>query len=146
LRTTALTVQKLHDLERKINTCLEKYSAKDWNYSRLSVQVIPLQAIEGPFALVVETADLTTKQGRAELKLLQQEVDWGDRHSSELGFLELVSLRLNKALLAVGDRQQLEAAWPILRLAKRDDLVAKGETLALWYKVTEVSGEEFDSR
>jgi hypothetical protein len=139
-------VQNLHTLAEKINNCLEKYSDKDWNYTRLRLQVLPIEAIGAPYALVLETISTDTARGQAELKALRREVEWGDHHSNELGFLELVSLRLNKAFLAVAFGVTGESQFPVLRLAKLETLRAQNHTHALWYVIEEVVGEEFDSR
>jgi hypothetical protein len=139
-------MENLHTLAQKINNCLEKYSDKDWNYSRISLQVLPIEAIAAPYALVLEVIPTDSQRGQAELKTLRREIEWGDHHSNELGFLELASLRLNKAFLAVAHGLTGESQYPVLRLAKIEDLRAQNASHALWYEVTEVSGEEFDSR
>lgn len=139
-------MQNLHTLAQKINNCLEKFSDKDWNYSRIRLQVFPIEAIAAPYALVLEGIATDSPRGQAELKALRREIEWGDRHSNELGFLEIASLRLNKALLSVAHGLTAESEIPVLRLAKIEDLRAQNSTHALWYEVTEVSGEEFDSR
>jgi hypothetical protein len=139
-------MQNLHTLAEKINTCLEKYSDKDWNYTRIRLQVLPLEVIASPYALVLETISTDSSRGQAELKALRREIEWGDRHSNELSFLELASLRLNKALLTVGFGATGELQFPVLRLAKLETLRAQNYTHALWYVAEEVVGEEFDSR
>ncbi len=139
-------MQNLHTLAKKINNCLEKYSDKDWNYSRIRLQVIPIEEIKSPYALVADAIFIETRQGQAELKALRKDVEWGDRHSNELGILELVSLRLNKALLAVAYGAAGEEQFPVLRLVKIEELRAQNATHALWYEITEVRGEDFDSR
>lgn len=136
----------IHDLEKKINTCLAQYADKDWNYSRIRVQPLFLEEVKCQYVLWFELIDPTTKQGRSDLQLVQKEVVWGDHHSNELGILELISLRLNKALLAVSNDSFWDRQRPILRLAKRDDLQAQGVSVALWYEVQEIAGEDFDSR
>jgi hypothetical protein len=136
----------IHITAEKINSCLAAHSDKDWNYSRITVEVLSLAQIPSPYALRVEFVSLAGKQGQRDLKLVRNEVNWGDRHAAELGILELVSLRLNKALLAVASRSFGAAEHPVVRLAKREDLLNQGVTEALWYQVQEVLGEEFDSR
>jgi len=139
------------DMDRKlllecVNKALLAYSDKDWNYSRISLLVKQLDEIEIPYVLRFETLDLKTKQGRGELKTISDEVKWGERHSSELGMLELVSLRINKALLEITSDEHWQWKRPVARIAKRETLLAQGITSALWYEVHEVVGEDFDNR
>jgi hypothetical protein len=139
-------MKTIHTLVQKINTCLEKYSDMGWNYSRIRLQLIPIQQLNSPYALAVETSLLTTPQGQAELKALRKEIEWGDRHSNELGILEIISLRVNKALLQSVTEPVWQGQFPIVRLVKLDDLRSRGAQAAVWYEVTEVNGENFDSR
>jgi hypothetical protein len=143
----AASSDKGHDstLER-VNKALLTYSDKDWNYSRISLLEKQLDSLESPYVLRFEILDLMTKQGRAELKALSDEVKWGERHSSELGVLEIVSLRINKALLEVTSDEYWQSQRPVARIAKRELLLAQGITSALWYEVREVAGEDFDNR
>src|SRR6266404_5533410 len=113
-------------LER-VNKSLQAYSDKDWNYSRITLTIKPLAAIDGPYALSLEILDLNTKEGRGYLKALADEVRWGERHSSELGVLEMVSLRINKALLEVTSDEHWQHARPVVRIAKKEDV--SGEAL-----------------
>ena len=89
---------------------------------------------------------MTTKQGRNDLNALVDEVKWGERHSSELGILEVVSLRINKALLEVTSDEYWQQARPVVRIVKKETIAGQHATHALWYQVTEVAGEEFDNR
>lgn len=130
----------------RVNDALENCSDKDWNYSRISLAMRPLDTVDGPYALSLEILDLTTKQGRNDLKTLVDEVKWGERHSSELGILEVVSLRINKALLEVTSDEFWQHARPIVRIVKKEAIAGEHPTHALWYQVTEVAGEEFDNR
>src|SRR5438046_3017459 len=84
-----------------INATLQKYSDKDWNYSRIKLIQIEVVSSECPYLLTCELMEVRTLKGRQALKDVQNEVAWGDHHSSELGILEIISLRVNKALLAV---------------------------------------------
>ena len=129
-----------------VNTALRGYSDKDWNYSRISLISRSLDDIEGPYVLHLETLSLDFKQGRNDLKALRDEVQWGERHSSVLGMLELVSLRLNKALLDVTSDDYWQGKRPVVRIAKKEALKAQGVTSALWYEVREVPGVDFDNR
>ena len=130
----------------QVNQALRVYSDKDWNYSRISLVIKPLDKFDGPYVLSLETIDLTTQQGRSDLKALVDEVRWGQRHSSELGILEVVSLRINRALLEVTNDEYWQHRRAIVRIAKKEDIAGQGTTHALWYQVTEVAGEDFDNR
>jgi hypothetical protein len=77
---------------------------------------------------------------------LSDEVKWGDRHSSELGVLELISLRINKALLESTSDKFWQNKRPFLRVVSRHLLVEQAVKSALWYDVREVRGEDFDNR
>jgi hypothetical protein len=130
----------------RVNLALQDYSDKDWNYSRISLNTIPLDTFNSPYILNLEVLDLKTKQGRTDLKTLSDEVKWGERHSSELGMLEVVSLRLNKALLEVTSDEYWEFKRPVVRIVKKEVATAKPDTHAIWYQITEVVGEDFDNR
>ena len=131
---------------KRVNTALQQYSDKDWNYSRISLVIRPLGALESPYILRLEVLDLKTKQGRTDLKTLSDEVKWGDRHASELGMLEVVSLRLNKALLEVTSDEYWEFKRPVVRIAKREVFAGQQDADAIWYQISEVAGEDFDNR
>jgi len=96
--------------------------------------------------LTIELLDQTTREGRDGLKTLSDEVKWGDRHSSELGVLELVSLRINKALLEITSNDYWNQKRPVVRVVKTQVASSEDTTDTLWYQVTEVAGEEFDTR
>lgn len=130
----------------RVNLALKDYSDKDWNYSRISLTTIPLDTFNSPYILKLEVLDLKTKQGRTDLKTLSDEVKWGERHSAELGMLEVVSLRLNKALLEVTSDEHWEFKRPVVRIAKKEVATGKQDTYAIWYQITEVAGEDFDNR
>src|SRR6266436_6007679 len=130
-----------HQIEaavKQVNAALKEYSDKDWNCSCISLTIWPLDALDSPYALGLETLDLKTKQGRVNLKTLSDEVKWGERHSSELGMLEVVSLRLNKALLDATSDEHWQYKRPVVRIVKREELVGKQDTNAIWYQITEV--------
>ena len=135
----------LEQVVTRLNASLETYSDKDWSFSRISLLVKPLESLDSPYVLWPEFVDLVTKDGQKEMKELKGEIDWGERHSSELGILEIVSLRINKALIsvAIGSWQN---DYPVLRLAKKEQLLEQGVHSALWYEVREVKGEDFESR
>ncbi|HTS20080.1 MAG TPA: hypothetical protein VMP11_21070 [Verrucomicrobiae bacterium] len=130
----------------QLNTALSAYSDKDWNYSRISLVSKQLANIDGPYILRIEILDQTTKQGQNDLRSLSDEVKWGDRHSSELGMLEVVSLRLNKALLEVTSDDYWHNKRPVIRIAKKEAVDTQSTAMAIWYQITEVAGEDFDNR
>jgi hypothetical protein len=134
------------NLVEQVNKALLNYSDKDWNYSRISLIIKPFSSVECPYVLNVEILDQNTREGRNELKTLTDEVKWGDRHSSELGMLEIVSLRINKALLAVTSNDYWNQKRPVVQVVKKQHVDRENTTHVIWYCVTEVAGEEFDNR
>ena len=130
----------------KINAALQNHSDKEWNYSRISLQPRALSNLHSPFVLWVEHLDLKVKEQRAELAQLIKEVDWGGRHSCELGILEIISLRLNKALLDSTTDEFWNSIRPIVRLIKKQELESQAIIGAYWYEIEEVGGEDFDNR
>ena len=143
---THLDQGDLEQLVTRLNRALESYSDKDWNYSRISLTVKPLSDSESAYFLWPEVLDLNTKPDNVDLKSLSDEAKWGDRHSSELGVLEMVSLRINKALLECTSNEFWQNQRPVLRVVNKHLLADKGVTSALWYEVREVCGEDFDNR
>jgi len=133
-------------LVNQINSALKGYSDKDWNYSRIALVLRPLREFDSPYVLRIESLDLNSKTGQKELKALVDEAKWGDRHSSELSLLEVVSLRINKALLEVTSDEYWKHNRAVVRIAKREELGVEQATDAIWYQITEVAGEEFDNR
>ena len=138
--------RQLEEACGQVNEALRAYSDKDWNYSRIMLVIRPLNKLDGPYALTIETLDLNTQQGRHDLKALADEVKWGQRHSSELGMLEVVSLRINKALLEATSDEHWQHRRKVIRIVRREDLAVQGTMHAFWYQVTEVAGEDFDNR
>ena len=138
--------QLVGSLTDKMNEALKTYSDKEWNYSRISLQTRSLDSIEGPYALWLEIVSTKTEQGQTDMKMFRSEITWGKHHSNELGILEIVSLRTNKALLEVSSDEAWSFNRPVLRVVTKESLAQQGITNALWYKVHEVKGEEFDSR
>jgi hypothetical protein len=130
----------------RINTALSRYSDKDWNYSRIRLHKRKLQDLAGPYVLWVDLVDARTKKGRAELKASAEEVAWGGHHSHELGILEIISLRLNKALFECTSDEVWDFRRPVIRVVKKQDLEEQGVSAAFWYDVDEILGEEFDNR
>jgi len=130
----------------RINEALQNFSDKDWNYSRIRLQARTLAQVDSPYVLWIEYADSRDKEGQIALKALKDEITWGCRHGDELGILEIVSLRLNRALLESSTDQYWSYRRPIVRLAKRQQLEAQGIAEAFWYEIEEVGGEDFDSR
>src|ERR1035438_2365237 len=139
-------VANMRELEliKQVNAALLDYSDKDWNYSRITLIIKPLSNAECPYVLKIEILDQNTKEGRNELKTLSDEVKWGDRHSSELGMLELVSLRINKALIEVTSNDYWNQKRPVVRVIKQQPIDRENTTQAIWYHITEVAGEDFD--
>lgn len=131
---------------QQINDALIARSDKDWNYSRIHLQMRPLAQINSPYVLRIEQINLTEKSGKQELARLRHEIEWGRHHSDELGILEIISLRVNAALLESTSDPFWEYHRPVLRLVKKQELADQGIAEAIWYEVEEVSGEEFDSR
>jgi hypothetical protein len=138
--------EDLWAIANDINEALMVYSDKDWNYSRISLELCLLESIDSPYVLWIEQVDAGTKQGRKDLLDLKQEVIWGTGHSNELGIAELVSLRVNKAVGETTSDEHWRNLKPVVRLVKKELLAKQGIVCALWYRVREVSGEEFDSR
>ncbi len=130
----------------RLNSALAGYADKDWNYSRISLLIKPLDSIAGPYGLWVDFIDTTSKQGLEDLKTSKGEISWGQHHSDELGILELVSLRLNKALLETTSDEFWDFHRPVVRLADKKSLAEQGVTNAIWYEVHEVQGDDFDNR
>ena len=131
---------------RAVNEALKPYADKDWNYSRITLQVRPLNEIKSPYVLWIEFIEPKTKEGERAVKACANEVTWGSRHSSELGMLEIVSLRLNKALLEATTDSHWPDGRPIIRLTKVEELELKGINSGFWYEIREVRGEDFDER
>ena len=120
------------NLVEKVNAALLNYSDKDWNYSRISLIIKPINSVEGPYLLSVDILDQNTTEGRNALKTLTDEVKWGDRHTSELGMLEVVSLRINKALLEVTSNEYWQQMRPVLRIIKMQSIDREFTTHAIW--------------
>ena len=129
-----------------INKALQRFSDKDWNYSRIFLETKPLAKLASPYVLGVDWLDVRNKQGQADYKSSLDEVTWGERHSHELGLLEIASLRLNRALAKVTTADYWRGIRPVIRLQKRSDLLQKSQIFAFWYRVEEVHGEEFENR
>jgi len=129
-----------------INQALQRFCDKDWNYSRISLTTCELNDLDSPYVLAVEWLDVRGKRGQEEYGTLVGEITWGERHSNELGMLEITSLRVNRALIEITTADYWHGTRPILRLQKRADLLAKGQTHGFWYRVDEVRGEEFETR
>ena len=136
----------LEALAERINQALKHYSDKDWNYSRIRLVTRSLPQTTSPYLIWYEMLDLTSQPGKQQLKNVADEVKWGDRHSNELGLLELVSLRLNKALLESSSDDDWHQNRPVLRVAKTEELAQTGVTSAFWYDIEEVVGDQFDNR
>ena len=145
-KTPPFTDTSLQQLVTCLNTTLAGYSDKDWNYSRISLSVRPLEDINSPYLFWPEVLDVVTKPGLAELKGLSAEIKWGEHHSSELGILEIISLRINKALLDTTNDEFWQYKRPVIRALKKLLFAEQGIRTALWYEVQEVAGEDFDNR
>ena len=134
------------NLVERVNAALSAYSDKDWNYSRICLVAKSLRDVQSPYVLKISILDQNTREGRNQLKTLADEVKWGDRHSSELGMLEIVSLRINKALLEVTSNEFWDQRRPVVRVVKKQEVDEEITASVLWYEVSEVAGEEFDNR
>ncbi|MCG3149948.1 MAG: hypothetical protein PCFJNLEI_03415 [Verrucomicrobiae bacterium] len=130
----------------QVNEALLSYSDKDWNYSRITLEVKPLEFLKSPYVLILEYIDVSPPTKRKAFKICEDEVNWGIRHSNELGILELISLRINKALIELTSDEYWNYRRPVVKLVKKEELLEKGVNNALWYCVTEVAGEDFDNR
>jgi hypothetical protein len=144
--TSPFADTSLQQLVTSLNATLAGCSDKDWNYSRISLLVRPLEDVNSPYLLWPEVLDLVTKPGRSDLKTLSAEIKWGEHHASELGILEIISLRINKALLESTSDEFWQYKRPVLRVLKKHLLAEQGIRAALWYEVQEVAGEDFDNR
>jgi hypothetical protein len=131
---------------KQVNTALLGYSDKDWNYSRISLTLCLLEKLDSPYMLELEVLDLASKQGRTDLKTLSDEVKWGERHSSELSMLEVVSLRINRALLEITSDEHWRNKRPVVRIVRKETIVGQHVTHAIWYQINEVAGEDYDNR
>jgi hypothetical protein len=134
------------ELAKLINSALSKVTDKDWNYSRITLESRTLETIHSPYLLWIEYVDTNSKIGIAELDQFKSEVTWGSRHCEELGFLEIVSLRLNKALLDSTPNEMWAKGRPVVRIMKKQDVERQGIVEAFWYTIEEVAGEDFDNR
>lgn len=125
---------------------LERYSDMDWAYSRIALEVRPLAGLDSPYVLWLEWIPTESPEGQKAFKNCEGEVTWGERHSSELGILEIISLRLNRALMAVGTPEDFDGCRPVIRMMKKTVLEEAGIRDAFWYSVREVQGDTFDNR
>ena len=130
----------------RLNKALAKLCDKDWNYSRITLQIRNLDTLAGAYALWIDLVDLKSKNGRDEIRASKDEIRWGQHHSNELGILEIISLRVNHALFETTTDEDWAYLRPILRVVRKEVLVQKGITNAVWYVVEEVTGEDFESR
>ncbi len=144
--SAAIDPSHLKTWAEALNQALARYSDKDWSYSRIRIQVCDLSEQPSAYVLEVDWLDVQGKQAQTVLKNLKGEMTWGERHSYELGILEVISLRLNRALMEVTSDAHWNNVRPVFRLARRGELLEKGRTHAFWYQVTEVEGEEFENR
>jgi hypothetical protein len=129
-----------------MNQSLKRVSDKDWYYSRISFVVKSLQEIDSPYVLQVDWIDTRSKNGEKHYKEMISELTWGQRHSYELGILEIVSLRLNQGLNTVTSSEYWHGIRPIVRVEKKQELLDISQTHGFWYQIQEVQGEEFESR
>lgn len=138
--------QDAESAAKEINKALVSRPDKDWNYSRITLVCKQLRDIAGPYILWYELINPQTKEGRSLLKAVVDEVGWGERHSNELGILEIVSLRANRALLEATTDGYWGENRPVLRVERKEVLERQNVNAALWYEVQEVSGEDFENR
>src|SRR5438105_1341142 len=111
-----------------INEAIRRFSDKDWNYSRIFLVLKQLSELDSPYVLGIDWLDVRSKKGQADYKTMLGEITWGGRHSNELGVLELISLRLNRALSEVTSSEYWHSIRPIVRLRKREELLQSGHT------------------
>jgi len=137
---------QLDSVAGRLDEVLGRYSDKDWAYSRIALEVRALSDLDAPYVLWLEWIPTSLADGRKAFKSVEDEVAWGERHSSELGILEIVSLRLNRALMSVSTEEDFGGCRPVVRMMKKSDLAAAGIRDAFWYTVSEVQGDEFDNR
>ncbi len=130
----------------RINSVLDKYSDKSWNYSRIMLVTKPVQLCNSVYFFVVELLDMRDKNGQSAFKNILDEISWGDHHSSELGILEIISLRINKALAETSSDTDWNYLRPVIRISKIDQLMVQHVTQVVWYEVHEIAGVDFDSR
>jgi hypothetical protein len=136
----------LPELASQINEALHLVPDKEWNYSRITLELCRLSQIDSPYVLWVERVKTDTRAGGVDLAQLKSEIAWGSRHSEQLGFLEIVSLRLNKTLLENTPDESWAQQRPVIRVVKKEELESQGLEAAFWYRIQEVGGEEFDDR
>ncbi|MCX7915370.1 MAG: hypothetical protein N3A53_03590 [Verrucomicrobiae bacterium] len=141
-----MTLPRPNETVSLINRALAEVSDKDWNYSRITLTTLPLGDWPMPYVLWCEWLDMRKKQNHREISDIKEEIRWGERHSDELGILELISLRINKALLESTSDEYWKFNRPVVRVVKTKSLTDQGIETAFWYQVTEVEGEEFDNR
>jgi hypothetical protein len=144
---TPPAIPRLSDLEawmQAIHQALKRYSDKDWNYSRISLAIKDLQQLSSSYALMIEWIDVRGKLGLKEYQTIMSELTWGNRHSHELGVLEIASLRINFALSQITSNDYWHGIRPVIRVQSKSALA--GFTHAFWYQVEEVDGEEFENR
>jgi hypothetical protein len=133
-------------LLKKVDEVLQHVSDKEWNYSRITLQLRPLAQVDSPYLLCLEQVDAAQQGGKTEIAQLKSEITWGCRHGEELGILEIISLRLNKALLEHTEDEFWSGQRPVVRVVKKQELENQGIAEAFWYRVEEVGGEDFDNR
>jgi hypothetical protein len=129
-----------------INNVLKRYSDKDWSYSRIYLIIKKLDEVSAPYSLRIDWLDVKGKKGKEEYQEVVGELTWGQRHSNELGILEIISLRLNQALNTVTSSEYWHGVRPVLRLQKTEELIQNLHTHTFWYQIEEVQGEEFEAR
>lgn len=129
-----------------INQALHRVPDMDWNYSRIELTLVSLHETVVPYVLEIDWLDVRGRTGEAAYRASLDEITWGQRHSHELGILEIASLRLNRALAEATSAAYWHDVRPVIRLQKRTDLLEKDRTHAFWYRVEELQGEEFENR
>ncbi|MGD0650586.1 MAG: hypothetical protein ABSA97_05525 [Verrucomicrobiia bacterium] len=144
--TDLIDQRLLGTLKTKINKALENHSDKDRNHSRIPLRIRFLHTIEGPYALWLELVPTNAKQRQNDLTVFTDAIAWDERHSNELGILETISLRENRALLEASTDDSWDFRRPTIRLVSKEVLAQQGIPSAIWYEVHEASDEEFDNR
>jgi len=142
--TTSITRWK--DAVNQVNAALQEYSDKDWNYSRISLGYTPVICIRQPLCPRLETLDLSRNRGRPISNPIRRGEMGRTPTLPNFGMLEVVSLRINKdsSKSQATNIGNISAQWFVS--LKREVLVGQPTVHAIWYRISEVAGDDFDNR
>lgn len=129
----------------RINATLARYDDESWHHSRLRLVTRPLEQIPGAKALWLETIATGNRDGQRLLRELRSRVSSAVGHLSELPIIQIVICRLNEALLALTTDEDWQHQRPFITWVRKDELVGRGMTTALWYEVEELLGDDTES-